>query len=143
MAVALAGGGLAAASQAREPSTIAQAPSAPACAPMRAAPPSATLPEEPVWGYAGTGGKLYVIGGSPYLLNMFTELMLGASTDRIPALTARSFLASTRVTPYVAQIDATTMRVRVLRLTGGSEEIPRRRSTQRSPPREPLTPPPP
>jgi hypothetical protein len=81
---------------------------------------SATLPAEPVWGYAGTGGKLYVIGGSPYLLNMFTELMLGASTARIPALTARTFLASTRMTPYVAQIDARTMRVRVLRLTLGT-----------------------
>src|SRR5262245_62821304 len=81
---------------------------------------SATLPEEPVWGYVGTRGRLYVIGGSPYLLNMFTELMLGASTSRIPALTARTLVASTRVTPYVAQIDAGTMRVRVLRLTGGS-----------------------
>jgi hypothetical protein len=81
---------------------------------------SATLPDEPVWGYVGTGGKLYVIGGSPYLLNMFTQLMLGAPTSQIPALTARTLVASTRVTPYVAQIDARTMRVRVLRLTGGT-----------------------
>jgi hypothetical protein len=80
---------------------------------------SATLPEEPVWGYVGTGGKLYVIGGSPYLLNMFTELMLGAPTSRIVPLTVRSLVASTRVTPYVAQIDARTMRVDVLPLTGG------------------------
>lgn len=80
---------------------------------------SATLPEEPVWGYVGTGGKLYVIGGSPYLLNMFTELMLGAPTSRIPALTARTLAASTRLTPYVAQIDARTMAVDVLPLTGG------------------------
>jgi hypothetical protein len=80
---------------------------------------SATLPEEPVWGYVGTGGKLYVLGGSPYLLDMFTELMQGESTDRIPALTARTLLASRRVTPYVAQIDARTMKVDVLELTGG------------------------
>ena len=86
---------------------------------VRLATASATLPQEPVWGYVGTGGKLYVIGGSPYLLNMFTELMLGASTDRIPTLTARTLLASTRVTPYVAQIDARTMKVDVLPLTGG------------------------
>src|SRR5262249_17940440 len=81
---------------------------------------SATLPDEPVWGYVGTGDKLYVVGGSPYLLNMFTQLMLGASKARIPTLTARSLAASTRVTPYVAQLDARTMRVRVLRLTGGT-----------------------
>jgi hypothetical protein len=81
---------------------------------------SATLPEEPVWGYVGTGRKLYVIGGSPYLLDMFTQLMLGASTTRIPTLTARTLAASRRVTPYVAQIDATTMKVRVLMLTAGT-----------------------
>ena len=81
---------------------------------------SATLPEEPVWGYVGTGGKLYVIGGSPYLLNMFTALMQGASTDRIPTLTARTLVAARRVTPYVAQIDARTMKVRLLRLERGA-----------------------
>ncbi len=87
---------------------------------VRLATASARLPEEPVWGYVGTGDKLYVIGGSPYLLNMFTELMLGASTDRIPTLTARTILASRRVTPYVAEIDADTMKVDVMPLTGGT-----------------------
>jgi hypothetical protein len=62
-------------------------------------------------GYVGTCGKLCVIGGSPYLLNMFTELMLGASKDQIPQLTARTLLASTRVTPFVAKVDTRTMRV--------------------------------
>jgi hypothetical protein len=81
---------------------------------------SAKLPAEPVWGYIGTGAKLYVIGGSPYLLNMFTELMLGASTDRIPLLTARTLVASRQVTPYVGQIDPKTMKARVLPLTDGS-----------------------
>src|SRR5262245_62042581 len=80
---------------------------------------SVTLPAEPVWGYVGTGGKVYVIGGSPYLLNMFTQMMLGASKDRIPALTVRSLLASTQVTPYVAEIDTTTMKVDVLPLESG------------------------
>ena len=87
---------------------------------MRLRRTSATLPVEPMWGYVGTRGKLYVIGGSPYLLNMFTELMLGASNDQIPQLTARTLLASTQVTPYVAQIDATTMTVdKVLHLKRG------------------------
>jgi hypothetical protein len=50
---------------------------------------------------------------------MFTELMQGESQDRIPALIAGTLVASTQVTPYVAQIDARTMKVDVLQLTGG------------------------
>ena len=80
---------------------------------------STELPPEPVWGYVGTGDKLYVVGGSPYLLNMFTQLMLGAPRSRIPALVARTLAASTRVTPYIAQIDARTMEVKVRRFTSG------------------------
>lgn len=81
---------------------------------------SVTLPQEPVWGYAGTRGKLYVIGGSPYLLDMFTKLMQGASPSRIPTLVARTLAASRRATPYVARIDTRTMRAKVLRLTRGT-----------------------
>lgn len=80
---------------------------------------SVALPPEPVWGYVGTGGKLYVIGGSPYLLNMFTQLMLGAPRSRIPALAAETLAASMRVTPYVAQIGARAMSVKVMRFTRG------------------------
>lgn len=81
---------------------------------------SAKLPREPVWGYDGTGGKIYVFGGSPYLLDMFTQEMLGASRARIPFLTARTLAASEHVTPYLAQIDARTLAVKVLPLPGGS-----------------------
>ena len=81
---------------------------------------SAELPREPVWGYDGTGGKIYVFGGSPYLLDMFTEEMLGASRARIPFLTARTLKASEQVTPYLAQVDARTLRTKVLPLTGGT-----------------------
>jgi hypothetical protein len=80
---------------------------------------SVALPPVPVWGYVGTGDKLYVVGGSPYLLNMFTQLMLGAPMSQIPALVARTLAASFRVTPYIAQIDARTMKVKVRRFTTG------------------------
>lgn len=89
---------------------------------FRLATRSARLPLEPAWGYVGESGTLYVIGGAPYLLNMFTELMLGASKRRIPFLTERSLAASKKATPYVAQIDAKTMTVEnVLPLKEGKE----------------------
>lgn len=75
---------------------------------------------EPAWGYVGKRGKIYVVGGSPYLLNMFTELMLGAPKRRIPLLTERSLAASKKTTPYVVQIDAKAMTVdKVLHLAKG------------------------
>lgn len=87
---------------------------------VRLATKSVRMPLEPVWGYAGRGGKIYVVGGSPYLLNMFTELMLGAPKRRIPLLVERTRIASTRTTPYVARIDARTMALeKVLRLRDG------------------------
>ena len=80
---------------------------------------SAALPPEPVWGYVGSGGRLYVVGGSPYLLNMFTQLMLGERRFRIPVLVAQTLVASMHVTPYVAQIGARTMSVKVMQFTSG------------------------
>ena len=44
----------------------------------------ATLPPVPVWGYVGRGDDLYVLGGSPYLLDMFTALILGAPRSSVP-----------------------------------------------------------
>jgi hypothetical protein len=41
---------------------------------------TATMPPVPVWGYVGTGRDVFVIGGSPYLLDVFTELIQGAPT---------------------------------------------------------------
>jgi hypothetical protein len=80
----------------------------------------ATLPPAPVWGYVGRGRAVYVIGGSPYLLNMFTALLRGAPMDSIPILVERGKAYSKRVTPYVARIDTKTMRVRILLLRRGT-----------------------
>src|SRR5262249_3523974 len=73
-------------------------------------PRSATLPPVPVWGYVGAGKDLYVVGGAPYLLDMFTKLILGAPRASIPLLTKRSQQYADSLAPYVARIDARTMR---------------------------------
>ena len=85
---------------------------------------SVELPLEPVWGYVGGRDRIYVVGGSPYLLNMFTEAMLGASKGKIPLLAKRSQAASTKTTPYVAEIDARAMTVaKVLPLEQGKDDF--------------------
>lgn len=81
---------------------------------------SVPLAPVPVWGYTGTGAEVYVIGGAPYLLDMFTEVILGAPSDRIPALTLKSRRYAETVTPYVAKVDPATMEAQVLELTEGS-----------------------
>src|SRR5215208_1273652 len=80
----------------------------------------ATLPPVPVWGYVGRGDDLYVVGGSPYLLDMFTALILGAPRSSVPLLIARSKRYAETLTPYVARIDARSMRAKTLPLTGGT-----------------------
>jgi len=80
----------------------------------------ATLPPVPVWGYVGRGDDLYVLGGSPYLLDMFTALILGAPRSSVPLLIERSKRYAETLTPYVARIDARSMRAKTLPLTGGT-----------------------
>lgn len=80
---------------------------------------SITLPPVPVWGYTGTDGELYVIGGAPYLLDMFTEVILHPDT-RVPPLVPKSKRYSETVTPYVARIDPAAMSVEVIELTEGT-----------------------
>ena len=43
---------------------------------------TATLPPVPVWGYVGKGDNVYLMGGAPYLLDMYTELMQGADDHK-------------------------------------------------------------
>ena len=81
---------------------------------------TATMPPVPVWGYVGTGRDVYVIGGSPYLLDVFTELIQGAPAKSTPLLAIRSKRYSETVTPYVARIDTKTMKVTQLPLTQGT-----------------------
>ena len=77
-------------------------------------------PPTPTWGYVGTDGAIYVLGCAPFLLNMFTDLILGAPRDAIPALIAESKVTSAKVTPYLARIEPSTMHIDTLDLSGGS-----------------------
>jgi hypothetical protein len=78
---------------------------------------TAKVPPAPVWGYVGLNGDIYVLGGSPYLLDVFTKLILGAPPSTLPKLVAESLRYSRTVTPYVARIDPSTMAVTTLNLT--------------------------
>ncbi len=73
------------------------------------------LPPVPVWGYVGTDGYLYVLGGQPYLLDIYTKLILGRHESE-KKLLAESLAYSERLTPYVAKIDPTTMTATLLDL---------------------------
>ena len=81
---------------------------------------TATLPPVPVWGYVGKGDNVYLMGGAPYLLDMYTELMQGAPPSRINALGILSKKYAASMTPYVARINIKTMRVSVLSLPKGT-----------------------
>jgi hypothetical protein len=81
---------------------------------------TAEMPPTPTWGYAGTDGKIYVIGGAPFLLNLFTDMILGAPASEIPRMIAESRISSDKVTPYLARIDPATMHTDLIELTGGT-----------------------
>lgn len=76
---------------------------------------SVKLPPVPVWGYVGLDGNVYVLGGQPYLLDIYTKLMLG-STESEKRLLEESLAYSEVVKPYVARVDPVTMAVTVLYL---------------------------
>lgn len=81
---------------------------------------TAETPPTPTWGYLGTDGKVYVLGGAPFTLDVFTKMILGASRDQLPVLLAESKAIADKVTPYLARIDPATMKVDTLDLSGGT-----------------------
>jgi hypothetical protein len=81
---------------------------------------SVETPPTPTWGYVGADGSVYVLGGAPFLLDVFTDLIQGAPRDSIPALIAASKEASDNVTPYLARIDPATLQIETLDLSGGT-----------------------
>jgi len=81
---------------------------------------AAETPPTPTWGYLGADGKVYVLGGAPFLLDVYASMILGAPRDQLPALIAQSKVTSGVVTPYLARIDPTTMKVDKLDLSGGA-----------------------
>ncbi|HKU76169.1 MAG TPA: hypothetical protein VJR02_19830 [Pyrinomonadaceae bacterium] len=75
----------------------------------------------PVWGYTRAKDEVFVIGGSPFMLNIFTQTIknggTGDSTEsaRIGAAAEES----RRSVPYLAKINPLTMQVTQLDLTEG------------------------
>jgi hypothetical protein len=79
----------------------------------------------PVWGYTRAKDEVFVIGGSPFMLNIFTQTIKnggnGETTER--ALSEANLRAaaeeSRRSVPYLAKINPLTMQVTQLDLTEG------------------------
>lgn len=73
---------------------------------------TAPLPPVPMWGVTDTADAIFVLGGSPYLIDLFSNASLddggvSPAQDRF-AVTAA---VSATVAPYVAKIDPATMTV--------------------------------
>ena len=73
----------------------------------------------PVWGYTRAQDEVFVAGGSPFLLDSFTQAIKGAPLNG--AALIRSIVNDLRddSIPYVAKVEPPTMKVRQLNLTGG------------------------
>jgi len=69
----------------------------------------------PVWGYTRDADQVFVVGGSPVVLEAFTQAMLGRGLPN-PIIDPGEHLASV---PYVARIDPITMDVISVDLTEG------------------------
>ena len=82
----------------------------------------------PVWGYTRAKDEVFVIGGSPFMLNIFTQTIKNDSTgelteNTIAALNEANIKAaaeeSRKSVPYIAKINPLTMQVTQLDLTEG------------------------
>lgn len=81
----------------------------------------------PVWGYTRAKDEVFAIGGSPFMLNKFTQqIKNGGSTTSASSLEALSEAdikaeaeESRKSVPYVAKVNPLTMQVTLLYLTEG------------------------
>ncbi len=71
----------------------------------------------PVWGYTRAEDEVFVIGGSPFMLNIFTQTIKNGSTNDANITAAAE--ESLRSVPYLARINPLTMQVTQLDLTEG------------------------
>ena len=68
--------------------------------------------EFPVWGYTRADNEVFIIGGSPFLLEFFTKTIENGANSSPTALDLQSELLRTaRFVPYVARVDTRTMSV--------------------------------
>jgi hypothetical protein len=80
----------------------------------------------PVWGYTRARDQVFVIGGSPFMLNIFTQMIKNGSTgENTTAALSEADLKATaeesmRSVPYIARINPLTMQVTQLNLKEGN-----------------------
>jgi hypothetical protein len=83
----------------------------------------------PVWGYTRAKDEVFAIGGSPFMLDIFTEMIKTGGSGATPASSIAT-LSETNIkaaaenrrhdVPYLAKINPLTMQVTQLDLTEGS-----------------------
>ena len=80
----------------------------------------------PVWGYTRAKDEVFVIGGSPAMLELFTQMIKNGGTDesKIEALREVDIRAAVEASrnsvPYMAKVNPLTMQVTQVDLTEGS-----------------------
>lgn len=80
----------------------------------------------PVWGYTRAKDEVFVIGGSPAMLELFTQMIKNGGTDesKIEALSEvdikEAVKSSMNSVPYMAKVNPLTMQVTQVDLTEGS-----------------------
>ena len=76
--------------------------------------------EFPVWGYTRADNQVFVIGGSPFLLEFFTKAIENGANSSPTTLDLESELQrQAQFVPYVAQVDTRTMSVRRFEMSLG------------------------
>lgn len=74
----------------------------------------------PVWGYTRAKDEVFVIGGSPFMLNEFTQTIKnGGSGETTETNLSAAAEESRRSVPYLAKVNPLTMQVTQLDLTEG------------------------
>ncbi len=83
---------------------------------------SAALGAVPIFSLTYSNDTLFVLGGNPFLLELFTLAQANTPPTRDPSVLlelVENFVANSAVDPYVAKVDATTMAVEILELPKG------------------------
>ena len=71
----------------------------------------------PVWGYTRQPDEVFVIGGSPFVLNTFTQAIKTGQSQRDLVSTVRDMASGDQ--PYVAKLNPLTMQTKIVALNRG------------------------
>jgi hypothetical protein len=84
----------------------------------------------PVWGYTRARNEVFAIGGSPFMLNIFTQTIKNGGTGSLAESSIAAGLSESTIraaaedrknsVPYLAKIDPLTMQVTQFEMTEGS-----------------------